>query len=80
MQEYFRQPVVDTFDIRICIGKSIKHSVNFSTAKETDLHTIGNSFLLPIQIFTDNYFYLDRYSITIPSITNWNLPWTCLLV
>lgn len=41
MQEYFRQPVVDTFDIRICISKSIKHSVNFSMAKESDLHLIG---------------------------------------
>lgn len=41
MQEYFRQPVVDTFDIRICMSKSIKHSVNFATAKETDLHLIG---------------------------------------
>lgn len=45
MQEYFRQPVVDTFDIRICMSKSIKHSVNFSTARETDLHLIGNIFI-----------------------------------
>lgn len=44
MQEYFRQPIVDTFDIRICMSKSIKHSVNFSTASETDLHSIGNLF------------------------------------
>lgn len=41
MQEYFRQPIVDTFDIRICMSKSVKHSVDFSIASETDLHLIG---------------------------------------
>lgn len=41
MQEYFRQPIVDTFDIRICMSKSVKHSVDFSLASETDLHLIG---------------------------------------
>lgn len=41
MQEYFRQPIVDTFDIRICMSKSVKHSVDFLTAKESDLHVIG---------------------------------------
>lgn len=41
MQEYFRQPIVDTFDIRICMSKSIKHSVDFLTNKESDLHEIG---------------------------------------
>lgn len=41
MQEYFRQPIVDTFDIRICMSKSVKHSVDFLTNKESDLHEIG---------------------------------------
>lgn len=41
MQEYFRQPIVDTFDIRICMSKSIKHSVDFLNDKESDLHKIG---------------------------------------
>lgn len=41
MQEYFRQPIVDTFDIRICMSKSIKHSVDFLNDKEADLHEIG---------------------------------------
>lgn len=41
MQEYFRQPIVDTFDIRICMSKSVKHSVDFAAASETDLHLIG---------------------------------------
>ncbi|KAL3289938.1 hypothetical protein HHI36_023321 [Cryptolaemus montrouzieri] len=40
VKEYFRQPVVDTFDIRICMSKSIRHIVDFLEAEETDLHTI----------------------------------------
>lgn len=40
MKEYFQQPIVDTFDIRICTAKSVKHSVDFLTADETDLHQI----------------------------------------
>lgn len=38
--EYFRQPIVDTFDIRICIAKSIRHTVNFLETDENDLHKI----------------------------------------
>lgn len=38
--EYFRQPVVDTFDIRMCTAKSVRHMVNFLEANETDLHRI----------------------------------------
>lgn len=40
MKEYFRQPIVDTFDIRICQAKSIRHSVDFLQAAEEDLHVI----------------------------------------
>jgi histone-arginine methyltransferase CARM1 len=40
MKEYFRQPVVDTFDIRICLAKSVKHTVDFMTASEFDLHQL----------------------------------------
>uniref|UniRef100_A0A182PK48 Histone-arginine methyltransferase CARMER n=1 Tax=Anopheles epiroticus TaxID=199890 RepID=A0A182PK48_9DIPT len=40
MKEYFRQPIVDTFDIRICMAKSIRHTTNFLTADEKDLHRI----------------------------------------
>lgn len=42
MKEYFRQPIVDTFDIRICMSKSVRHVVNFLSDKESDLHRIGN--------------------------------------
>lgn len=40
VKEYFRQPIVDTFDVRICMSKSIRHVVDFLEANETDLHTI----------------------------------------
>lgn len=40
IKEYFRQPVVDTFDIRICIAKSQRYTVDFEKASETDLHQI----------------------------------------
>jgi histone-arginine methyltransferase CARM1 len=40
MREYFRQPIVDTFDIRICLAKSVKHSLDFLTANEQQLHKI----------------------------------------
>ncbi|XP_060582592.1 histone-arginine methyltransferase CARMER-like isoform X2 [Ruditapes philippinarum] len=40
VEEYFKQPIVDTFDIRMCLAKSLKHTVDFLTADETDLHVI----------------------------------------
>lgn len=40
MKEYFRQPIVDTFDMRICMAKSVRHSVDFCQAQESDLHRI----------------------------------------
>uniref|UniRef100_T1JIP0 type I protein arginine methyltransferase n=1 Tax=Strigamia maritima TaxID=126957 RepID=T1JIP0_STRMM len=40
MKEYFRQPIVDTFDIRICMAKSLRYTVDFLTAEERDLHCI----------------------------------------
>ncbi|KAL3869119.1 hypothetical protein ACJMK2_041841 [Sinanodonta woodiana] len=40
VDEYFKQPIVDTFDIRICLAKSIKYTVDFLAADETDLHCI----------------------------------------
>ncbi|WAR23421.1 CARM1-like protein [Mya arenaria] len=41
VKEYFKQPIVDTFDIRMCLSKSVKHQVDFLTADETDLHEIA---------------------------------------
>merc|ERR1719336_2121135 len=40
MKEYFRQPIVDTFDVRICMAKTQRHVIDFGSADETDLHRI----------------------------------------
>jgi len=40
MKEYFRQPIVDTFDVRICMAKTQRHVIDFGTADESDLHRI----------------------------------------
>lgn len=40
MKEYFRQPIVDTFDIRICMAKSIRYVCDFLKDNESDLHDI----------------------------------------
>lgn len=40
VKEYFRQPIVDTFDINICMAKSVRYTVDFQVAQETDLHKI----------------------------------------
>ncbi|OWF34837.1 Histone-arginine methyltransferase CARM1 [Mizuhopecten yessoensis] len=40
VSEYFKQPIVDTFDVNICLAKSTKYTVDFQTADETDLHVI----------------------------------------
>lgn len=44
VKEYFKQPIVDTFDISICMAKSQCYSVDFRTAEEFDLHTIDIPF------------------------------------
>ncbi|XP_041961031.1 histone-arginine methyltransferase CARM1-like [Alosa sapidissima] len=44
VEEYFRQPIVDTFDVRIMMAKSVKHTVNFLEVKENDLHRIEIPF------------------------------------
>ncbi|XP_047490084.1 histone-arginine methyltransferase CARMER-like isoform X2 [Penaeus chinensis] len=38
LNEYLRQPIVDTFDIGTCLAKSIRHSLDFLSAQEKDLH------------------------------------------
>ncbi|XP_031418059.1 histone-arginine methyltransferase CARM1-like isoform X2 [Clupea harengus] len=44
VEEYFKQPIVDTFDVRILMAKSVKHTVNFLHVKEADLHRIEIPF------------------------------------
>lgn len=53
IKEYFRQPIVDTFDIRICMAKSVRHIVDFQTANETDLHKIGTQYNSKVCVYKD---------------------------
>lgn len=59
MKEYFRQPIVDTFDIRICMSKSVRHVVDFFQADETDLHRISEYGFSPSSPST--VFALSKY-------------------
>ncbi|XP_051972704.1 histone-arginine methyltransferase CARM1 isoform X2 [Xyrauchen texanus] len=43
--EFFKQPIVDTFDIQILMARSVKYSINFMEAKEEDLHRIEIPFV-----------------------------------
>jgi len=65
IKEYFRQPIVDTFDIRICMAKSVRHIVDFQTADETDLHRIGMKRVkyrgLQTLQFTEKYICICIY-------------------
>lgn len=79
MKEYFRQPIVDTFDIRICQAKSIRHSVDFLQAAEEDLHVIGEKFLKTILTFINLFFY-NRNSSRISNARDWNMSRLSILV
>ena len=39
-EEYFRQPIVDTFDSRIIVAFPVKHTIDFQTSLESDLYDI----------------------------------------
>ena len=54
MKEYFRQPIVDTFDIRICMAKTQRHVIDFGSADETDLHRLE----IPFEFHMLRYSYL----------------------
>ncbi|KAK7085383.1 Histone-arginine methyltransferase carm1, partial [Halocaridina rubra] len=45
LNEYLRQPIVDTFDIGICLAKSIRYSLDFMDTQEKDLHHL----LIPLE-------------------------------
>lgn len=40
MEEYLRQPILDTFDVRLLMAQPVGHTTDFSKASETDLHKI----------------------------------------
>ncbi|XP_026722628.1 histone-arginine methyltransferase CARM1 isoform X2 [Athene cunicularia] len=48
VDEYFRQPVVDTFDARILVARSMKYTVNFIEATEEDLRSMEIPFVFHI--------------------------------
>ena len=41
LNEYLRQPIVDTFDINTTLAKSIRHTLDFLDATEKDLHHLS---------------------------------------
>ncbi|XP_058513290.1 histone-arginine methyltransferase CARM1-like [Ochotona princeps] len=48
VDEYFRQPIIDTFDVKILMASTVKYTVNFLNAKEEDLHRIEIPFKFQI--------------------------------
>ncbi|KAM3585430.1 uncharacterized protein V6R79_017655 [Siganus canaliculatus] len=48
VDEYFKQPIVDTFDVHILMARSIKHCINFVEVKEEDLHRIEIPFVFTL--------------------------------
>uniref|UniRef100_A0A8D0AXH3 type I protein arginine methyltransferase n=1 Tax=Sander lucioperca TaxID=283035 RepID=A0A8D0AXH3_SANLU len=48
VDEFFRQPIVDTFDVQILMARSVKHCINFMEAKEEDLQRIEIPFVFSL--------------------------------
>ncbi|XP_075951185.1 histone-arginine methyltransferase CARM1 isoform X2 [Anarhichas minor] len=48
MEEFFRQPIVDSFDVQILMARSVKHCINFMEAKEEDLHRMEIPFVFTL--------------------------------
>ncbi|KAK1876860.1 1-phosphatidylinositol 45-bisphosphate phosphodiesterase delta-4 [Dissostichus eleginoides] len=48
MDEFFRQPIVDTFDMPVLMAKSVKHCINFMEAKAEDLNRIEIPFVFTL--------------------------------
>ncbi|XP_036384927.1 histone-arginine methyltransferase CARM1 isoform X1 [Megalops cyprinoides] len=46
--EFFKQPIVDTFDMQILMAKSVKYNINFLEAKEEDLHRMEIPFVFQL--------------------------------
>ena len=51
-EEYFKQPVVDTFDARIIIAPPVKHSIDFLRAHESELYNIDIPVKYDVQAAT----------------------------
>uniref|UniRef100_A0A674E648 type I protein arginine methyltransferase n=1 Tax=Salmo trutta TaxID=8032 RepID=A0A674E648_SALTR len=48
VDEFFKQPIVDTFEMSILMAKSVKHCINFMEAKEEDLHRMEIPFVFKL--------------------------------
>uniref|UniRef100_A0A672J2A3 type I protein arginine methyltransferase n=1 Tax=Salarias fasciatus TaxID=181472 RepID=A0A672J2A3_SALFA len=48
VDEFFKQPIVDTFDVHVLMAKSVKHSIDFLEATQEDLHRIDIPFVFPL--------------------------------
>ncbi|XP_043106755.1 histone-arginine methyltransferase CARM1 isoform X4 [Puntigrus tetrazona] len=46
--EFFKQPIVDTFDMQILMARSVKYTINFLEAKEEDLHRLEIPFVFKL--------------------------------
>ncbi|KAM9334100.1 histone-arginine methyltransferase CARM1-like [Symphorus nematophorus] len=48
VDEFFKQPIVDTFDVQILMARSVKHSINFMEVKDEDLHRVEIPFVFTL--------------------------------
>ncbi|XP_056157060.1 histone-arginine methyltransferase CARM1-like [Lampris incognitus] len=48
VDEFFRQPIVDTFDMQILMATSVKHCIDFMEAKEEDVHRMEIPFVFTL--------------------------------
>uniref|UniRef100_A0A3Q3RFE2 type I protein arginine methyltransferase n=1 Tax=Mastacembelus armatus TaxID=205130 RepID=A0A3Q3RFE2_9TELE len=48
VDEFFRRPIVDTFDVHILMARSVKHCINFMEAKQEDLHRMEIPFVFTL--------------------------------
>ncbi|XP_041834197.1 histone-arginine methyltransferase CARM1-like [Melanotaenia boesemani] len=48
VDEFFRQPIVDTFDVHILMARSVKHCINFMDVKEEDIHRVEIPFVFTL--------------------------------
>nr|XP_046238440.1 histone-arginine methyltransferase CARM1-like [Scatophagus argus] len=48
VDEFFKQPIVDTFDVQILMARSVKHCINFMEVKEEDLHRMEIPFVFTL--------------------------------
>uniref|UniRef100_A0A9J8AVF6 Histone-arginine methyltransferase CARM1 n=1 Tax=Cyprinus carpio carpio TaxID=630221 RepID=A0A9J8AVF6_CYPCA len=48
LDEFFKQPIVDTFDMQVLMARSVKYTINFLEAKEEDLHRLEIPFVFKL--------------------------------